>query len=215
MMLMGVVMAMTASEWKAKKAEILAKAKAAAKLEAKARHARALDPSGGKVVVGTRVVLDPLEPGARLVARVNLAEHPLELMRARKRLDDAQYEAGTRFRSIYERAMIGVGGGIDYSRVRVDGGKPGDPLSDDCASAHLELSRLARALGMIGYQVVQAVAGHGEPVSALAARWPGAEAERAKMDYLSLRLREALDVLATEVWGAKGNERGKMQAVRL
>ena len=214
-MMMGVAMAMNAKEWAEHKAARAAAQKAEAKSTAKARAARAADPSGGKVVPGVRVVPDPIEIGARLSVRVNLAEHPLELMRARRRLDEAQYEAGARFRAIYERAMIGAGRGIDYGKVRVDGGKPADPLSDDCASAHLELSRLARALGMIGYQVVQAVAGHGEPVSQLAQRWPGQEAERTKMDYLTLRLREALDLLAAEVWGAKGKERGRMQVVRL
>lgn len=212
MVMMGVAMAKReASEVKAaRKAR-----KDVAKRVARESARRAADPSSGKIVPGERIVPDPLEAGARLKVRVNLAENPIELMRARKRLDEAQYEAGTRFRAIYERAMIGAGRGIDYARVRVDGGKPGDPLSDDCANAHLELSRLARALGMIGYQVVQAVAGHGEPVSSLAMRWPGKEPERAKMDYLTLRLREALDVLACDVWGAKGKERGRMQAVRL
>lgn len=213
--MMGVAMATDANEWAGRKAARAAAQKAEAKLLAKARAARTADPSGGKIVPGVRVVPDPIEIGARLSVRVNLAEHPLELMRARKRLDEAQYEAGTRFRAIYERAMIGAGRGIDYARVRVDGGKPGDPLSDDCANAHLELARLSRALGMIGYQVVQAVAGHGEPVSGLATRWPGKEAERAKLDYLTMRLREALDLLASDVWGAKGKERGRMQVVRM
>lgn len=167
-----------------------------------------------KVVEGERTVDDPYAPGVKVRARVNLAENPLELMRARKRIDDAQYEAGVRFRAIYERAMIGGGGGIDPSRIRVDGGAPGDAFTDDVAMALSDLRRLSRNLGMIGYRVMQAVAGHGETISELAARWPGTDAEKIKQSYLSLRIREALDVLALEVWGTRGPERGQMSAWR-
>lgn len=198
---------------------LVAEARKARKAEARAREReqarRAADPSGGKVVPGTRTVPDPYEAGAVIAARVNLAEHPLELMLARRRLDAAQYEAGTRFRAIYERAMIGVGRAIDYSRVRVDGGKAVETLSDDCASAHLELARLARQLGPVGYSIMQTVAGQGEPVSRLSERWPGDEARRAKMDYLTMRLREALDLLSTDVWGARGPQRGKLRVMRM
>lgn len=189
--------------------------KAATKAKERAEAKRRADPSGGKIVPGVRTVPDPYQPGAVIAAKVNLAEHPLEMMLARKRLDAAQYEAGAKFRAIYERAMIGVGRAIDYSRVRVDGGKGVEVLSDDCASAHLEMARLARALGPVGYAVVAAVAGQGDAVSHLSERWPGGEAQRTKMDYLTLRLREALDHLATDVWGARGPQRGKIRSVSM
>jgi len=163
-----------------------------------------------KVVEGERVVDDPFEPGVKMRARVNLAEHPLELMRARGRIDDAQYEAGVRFRAIYERAAIGGGGGVDPSRIRVDGGAPGDAFTDEIAMALNDLRRISRELGMIGYRVMQAVAGQGIHISALAERWPAPEALRARQDYLAMRLREALDVLALEVWGASGASRRRL-----
>lgn len=171
-------------------------------------------PAVSKVVEGVRTVDDPLSPGVKMRARVNLAEHPLELMRARGRIDDAQYEAGVRFRAIYERATIGGGGGIDPSRIRVDGGTRGDAFTDEVATALNDLRRLSRDLGMIGYRVMQAVAGQGETITSLAARWPGSDAEKIKQSYISLRFREVLDVLALDVWGVRGPERAASSAWR-
>lgn len=164
------------------------------------------ETAGGKIEVGTRVVEDPygLEPGARMVARVNLAEHPLDRMRARGRLDEAQYCAGVRFRAIYERAEIGGARAIDLTRIRVDGGSAGDPLSASCGEAHRELSRIAGYLGVCWFRLVSDVCGAGIPVSALAARWSGREHGRQVLDHLTISLKQALDVLAGEVWGARG-----------
>jgi hypothetical protein len=165
-------------------------------------------------VLGERMVDDPLEPGAKLRAIVNLAEHPLEMMLSRRRLDQPLYEAGVRFRRIYEAAEIGPGRGIDPAHIKVDGGRLGDPLSDSVVHAQFELKRLALQLGPIGERIVSAVAGRGMTVSDLAERWPGPEATRQKLDYLTMRLREALDLLATEVWGAKGPERARITGMR-
>lgn len=162
----------------------------------------------GPVIEGTRVVPDPYEAGAVLVARVNLAEHPLELMLARGRLTRGQYDAGVIVRGLYERAEIGGVRGIDPGSIKVDGGRMADPLSDAVQQAHRRLSEVAGALGMIGYRVVSAVCGHGLTVSALAGMWPGRETVRAKTDYLDIRLREALDVLAG---AAQGPDRGRVR----
>lgn len=57
---------------------------------------------------------------------------------------------------------------------------------------------------MVGYRVLQAVAGQGLTLAHVAACRPGADAVRIKPIYLSLRYREALDALALEIWGARG-----------
>lgn len=182
------------------------------------RPARRREPAkpGNGPVLGTREVSDPygLEPGAKIMAIVNLAEHPLEMMLARRRLSQPLYEAGVRFRMIYERAAIGPGRGIDPGKIKVDGGRFGDPLSDSVVDAQFELAGLARQLGHIGERVVSQVAGQGVTVADLAARWPGPEDVRTKRDYLTMRLKEALDLLASEVWGAKGPSRGTMRGER-
>lgn len=190
-----------------------AKAAGAMPATAKVRRGPAVKP-GNAPVLGTRIVDDPIEAGAKLKATVNLAEHPLEMMLSRGRLTQAQYEAGIRFRAIYEHATIGPGRGIDPGKIKVDGGKMGDPLSDAVLHAHGELKRLAWALGLVGERVVSSICGAGLTVSELAKRWPTPDAERARMDYLTIRLREALDLLAEEVWGCKGPERGRIAGLR-
>lgn len=161
----------------------------------------------GKFVVGERVVEDPYEAGAKLRARVNLAEHPLELMRAKKRLDEALYLAGTRFRALYECAQIGGARGIDPAKVKVDGGRAGDPLGVSVAEAHRELGRLYGWLGEAGSRIVERVCGQGLSVAELAESWPCDGNRLMVRNYLTLRLAEALEVLAAEVWGAKGPAR--------
>lgn len=168
---------------------------------------------GNAPVLGSRDVPDPMEPGARLTATVNLAEHPLEMMLARRRLTPAQYEAGVRFRAIYERASIGPGRGIDPAKIKVDGGKLNDPLSDEVLHAQFELKGLARKLGPIGSRVVMMVAGQGVTVADLALRWPTPDSEKQKRTYLGMRLRDELEMLAEEVWGARGPERDRPAVV--
>lgn len=169
---------------------------------------------GNAPVKSERTVDNPYRAGEKIKATVNLAEHPLEMMLSRGRLTQAQYEAGIRFRAIYEHAMIGPGRGIDPGKIKVDGGKLGDPLSDAVVNAHYELRRLAYELGQVGERIVSSVCGAGVTVSDLAKRWPSPDAERARMDYLNIRLREALDLLAEEVWGGKGPERGRIVGLR-
>lgn len=169
---------------------------------------------GHQPVIGERSVPDPLNPGQRMVATVNLAEHPLEMMLARNRLPPALYEAGVRYRAIYERAVIGPGRGIDPGKVKVDGGKLGDPLSDEVAGAHLELKRLSRFVGIVGERILSDVAGRGIGIADLAGQWPGEECERIKRNYLMLSFKAALDVLASEVWGGKGPPSSPMRAER-
>lgn len=186
-----------------------------AKAAKAARRAKAAQGEHGpKVSPGVRVVDDPIEKGAKLKATVNLAEHPLEMMLARRRLTQAQYEAGIRFRAIYEHAMIGPGRGIDPGKIKVDGGKMGDPLSDAVLHAHFELKRLAQEAGQVGMTMLVSICGRGETVTEVARRWPSAEAERQVVAYVGLRLREVLDLLAEDVWGGKGPERGRIVGMR-
>lgn len=170
--------------------------------------------AGHAPVVGTRDVPNPYAPSERITVAVNLAEHPLEMMLARRRLDQPLYEAGVRFRRIYEAAAIGPGRGIDPAHIKVDGGRVGDSLSDSVVHAQFELKRLALRLGLVGERIVSAVAGQGMTISELAERWPSPDALRKRLDYLDLRFKEALEVLAEEVWGAKGPERGRIMGER-
>ena len=200
---------------KAEQQRLVAEAKAARErgeipVDPPSRKWKPAGKAGKAPVLGQRVVDDPYAPGLKMVAVTNLCEHPLEMMLARRRLDQPLYEAGVRFRRIYEAAAIGPGRGIDPGHIKVDGGKMGDPLSDSVVHAQFELKRLAQQLGPIAERIVSAVAGQGLTISELAERWPGPEASRQKLDYLGMRLKEALDFLAEDVWGAKGPERGRI-----
>ena len=168
------------------------------------RKAQAGRPFGPKVEIGVRSVPDPLEAGAKIEALVNLAEHPLEMMLSRGRLDQPQYEAAVRFRAIDEAASIGPGRGIDPGKMKVDGGGVGDPLSDAVLDAHFQLCSLLSRLGRLAFDLVSAVAGQGSTIADLAESWRMPGGVRSKRDYLTIRFKEALDFLSEEVWGASG-----------
>lgn len=209
-----------AAELAAKHAEqqrLVAEAKAARErgampAEAPARKWKPKGRPGKAPVLGHRVVDDPLaiEPGTKMVAVTNLAEHPLEMMLARGRLTTAQYEAGVRFRMLYEQASIGPSRAIDPAKIKVDGGSAGDPLTDAVIHAHRELARIMPMLGKRGSPIVVAVCGLGEAVAALAQRYDGYRSANSNRDFITLRLKEALDVLSEEVWGTKGPEHGRI-----
>ncbi len=160
----------------------------------------------GKRIEATRVVDDPyaIEPGTKMTARVNVAEHPLEWMLARGRLQAAHYEAGVKFRAIYARAEIGGAKAMDLSKVKVDGGGAGDPLAEGVAEAHRDLSRIYAALGAVHGRIVELVCGQGLSVTEVSERWGGGWAPLMVRNHISISLIEGLETLATEVWGARG-----------
>jgi hypothetical protein len=170
--------------------------------------------AGNGPILAAATVEDPLEPGARLVVARNVGEHPLTYLRAKGRLDgassrsthdrlataDARFAAGDSFRQHYERAMIGASRAIDYSRVKVDGGSPSDPLSESVQRSHAWLRDVAacRELGQIRYAVLVAICGEGRLIPAAANHFGstiGLTGRRAE-GHVSGLLIEALDVLA-------------------
>ena len=50
---------------------------------------------------------DPYEPGAKIIAFQSLRDSPLNYMRARGQIDEAQYNAGKKLQEFYERSQIG------------------------------------------------------------------------------------------------------------
>jgi hypothetical protein len=50
---------------------------------------------------------DPYEPGAKIIALQSLRDSPLNYMRARGPIDEAQYNAGKKLQEFYERAENG------------------------------------------------------------------------------------------------------------
>jgi hypothetical protein len=161
------------------------------------------------------LVDDPLESGAKLPVRRNVAEHPLTYLRAKGRLDgegslptrdrdgirEIRFEAGSRFRMYYERAGIGGARAIDYSRVKVDCSTMADPLTEHVQAAYDWLNAVAHKdskVGAIGYAILVAICGDGLSIAKAAEKFEGMNGltGRRLEGWLSGRLIEALDALA-------------------
>lgn len=192
---------------------------------AQKRRLRAVKPVTARdtlIEIGSKLVEDPYEEGADLVVAVNIRESPLEHMKARRRIGDAEYEAGRRFRSIYERSCIGAMGAIDPAKDVVDGGKFRDVQSLSVMLAHDELRRLRSVVREVGMVLLTAIVGRGEPIARVAEVWgrtvaasPDGRARRTRSseDIVGARLIEALRDLADH-WGARGNYTGTIVAAR-
>lgn len=149
----------------------------------------------GRVVEGVRMVDDVYAPGEKVAVRVNLAEHPAELLRARGLIDEPLYVAASKFRAAYEAAGIGGVRAIDPTREAVDGGGACSVEID--AQAYDRLNFYARRLGPICYPLIAAVMGQGRSVSEVARAWHGAVGSiRNAQGAVMSRIIEGLEALA-------------------
>jgi hypothetical protein len=129
----------------------------------------------------------------KIKAQINVRESAIVTLAARKHIDEAQFAAATKFRSLWE-AMGGAGAGsFDYSREPVDGGGSREPLTERQIRAGLELKRAQELLGVRAYDIMSKIAGQGYAIPELAK----SHRERTTLtDYL----KDGLDELARE-WG--------------
>lgn len=152
----------------------------------------------GRIEFGERIVDDPLEVGQRYRAKVNVRESSIEHMHSRGRIDASQKLAGDRFRKLWEMASVGQNQAMDTTKEPVDGGGFGDPISDELVKASQELSRVMRAVGQAGSQLLISLVGEGKLIGDVAAKWAQAggvvRGERAE-GYVTARMVEALDDL--------------------
>jgi hypothetical protein len=149
-----------------------------------------------------RQVDDPMAParghrkeGAhpKVTAISNVRESPLLFLFSRGNIDKAQYEAGLRFRRIYEAAGSGVGA-IDYSRPPVDGSPIREPLSERQFQAVKELEEVRIYLDPKGYAIIECVAGDGMTFREAASMLGYGKGRRDEL-YVGRRFREILDDL--------------------
>lgn len=158
--------------------------------------------SDGRLQIGEREVDDPLEPGAKARAIVNVRESAIDHMFSRKRINISQKEAGDRLRKIWEQAAIGRPGALDPAKEFVDGGIPGDPLSDGLVWAAKELEDALRVGGPVGSQFLISIVCEGKRIEDVAAQWSrqgGNVRGKYAQGYVSGRLIEALDDLV-KLW---------------
>lgn len=157
----------------------------------------------GRYQEGRRDVPDPLEPGATIRATVNVKATTLEHMASRRRINTAQHAAGEKFMKLWRDAAIGRQKAIDYSQVSVDGGKLGDPITDNLIQATNQLNEAMAAVGMVGSGMLTAILGEEKGIAEYARAWSddgGAVAGERAQGYVTGRFIEALDVLVSH-WG--------------
>lgn len=154
--------------------------------------------SEGLVEYGQRTIADPLEPGQRYSATVNVRESSIDHMASRGRINTAQSEAGQRFRKLWEMAAVGRNQAMDPSKEFVDGGAAMDPISDRLVKASVELAKILRIAGPVGSQLLISLVGEGKRIEDAAKDWSKAggavKGERAE-GYVTGRMIEALDDL--------------------
>jgi hypothetical protein len=161
---------------------------------------------GGRYEEGERVISDPLEPGQRYAAKVNVRESAIAHMASRGRINAAQEAAGERFRKLWEQARIGRAMGIDPAKEAVDGGGTGDPMTDDLIRAGRDLAKALMVLGPVGAKLMRDIVGEGMLIERVAKSWSeagGAVSGRRAEGYVTGRLIEALDELV-RAWGLEG-----------
>lgn len=151
------------------------------------------------VELGEGLVDDPYEKGAKLRVIRNVREHPVSHLHARGVLSESQRIAGEAFRSNYERAVLGGSRAIDYSRVRVDGGLPAEPLTEAAQRATQWLNDVARqsGCGLRGYAILTHVCGegHGLETTAKMLRGSGCPGGRAGVGWVQGILVISLEAL--------------------
>jgi hypothetical protein len=172
------------------------------------RKAVSLAPTGTALVK----VEDPYEKGQSLGVVVTLRHDVLRQWHSREAIDDAQFHAGRWFQALWDRAEIGGAGAIDYSKPKVDGGYPVDPLTEKAMQARKDLNGVAAVLGMIDYPLVSRIVGQGVAidVEAQSGAWGDSDGAR----YVAKRVKDALKALA-EHRGAKGPARAKVRGWRV
>ena len=140
---------------------------------------------------------DPYEPGAKIVALQSLRDSPLNYMRARGQIDEAQYNAGKKLQEFYERAEIGGLRAIDPTREAVDGGRIAETLTESVQEAIQQVIALERVLGTEGAALARHVLCYGYGITQCA-QMRGMTGQL-YTKYVGIRFREVLETLAVEM----------------
>lgn len=141
---------------------------------------------------------DPMEEGDRIVVTRSLRDDRLAWFHTHKYIDEAQFHAGRRMQSLYEKASIGVKA-IDPTNEPVDGGGAiPEALTETISDAVKEIAEIEKVLGREGASLARDFLAFGNSVYQCAtmrgiAAWND-KARRA----IAYRIREILETLAGE-----------------
>ena len=151
-----------------------------------------------KPEIRSKKVENPYAPGEFINVPVNIRESALENMLSRKRIGQAQYMAGSKFRSLYE-SMHMMNMAVDPSNEPVDFGGRADAMSVSKLERGQELAKALEQLSSFERAVVTDIAGMGMSISQTARRYNPQPSKRYKLRIGKI-LRGALLTLA-EHWG--------------
>lgn len=159
------------------------------------------------------IVDDPYEPGAKLRVVKNIREHPISRLAHNGQLSESQRICAEVYRGKYERAILGGAKAIDYSKDRVDGGLPVEPLSEAVQEAVEWLNDCARnsGCGKAGWAILTHVCGEGRGIQETARlmRGSGVPGGRAGDGYVLGVLIASLEALIQHLgMEAVGRRRG-------
>jgi hypothetical protein len=143
----------------------------------------------GRFELGVREVDDPLEPGARLTAAINVKHDIVEHMFARHQIGEHQRRAGNKFLQIVQASEAASGLAVDPTREPVDGRGDTTGVIDARLRAARELARMADYLGVRDFRIARFMICRDES----AYQDPRSQRER---DYLHKRFRDILTDLA-------------------
>lgn len=144
------------------------------------------------------VVDDPYERGAVREAVRSTRDDPLAGMHARRQIDDCQFAAGRLWQRHRENSQIGTIRAIDPERIRVDGGRAPEPITDRQLKAFRALAGARAALGNADNRLVEDVLGHRAAIIE-AAEDRGFVTKHGR-EGVGRRFRAALNTLA-RLWG--------------
>jgi hypothetical protein len=149
--------------------------------------------------VGTVIVDDPYEAGAKITVFRSLRHDPLAGLHGLKLnpINEAQYHAGRHWQRNRELTEIGGAKAIDFTREAVDGagGIPGEAkINDDQIRAFKQMTLAMRALGMEGGALMRWFLDDCLTIADIAVKW-GMTKERERA-YIGMRIRECLTTLA-------------------
>lgn len=120
-------------------------------------HDRRSTDLPSNVHVAEAIVDDPypLRPGDALLMFKNVRNDPLERLKQRGDINDAQFRAGKAYERDLELAEIGSVKAIDPTKEAVDGGCLAEPLSDLQRRALERLRQAGQDLGLFAESVVR------------------------------------------------------------
>lgn len=154
----------------------------------------------GRYELGTAIIDDPYQTGAKDRVSINKRHDVLVHWRSRNQIDEAQFLAGQKVQQIWYRAQGGRVGSCIQSNTKVDSSGAAGPDFYRLAAAADELRAVAAWLGHLDYTLVIAFVCEGRAMSDAPKFVAGHRPER----IAAWLVRRALSSLA-DYWGAKGH----------